>query len=446
MTTILRRCFIAGSLLAALAIAPDQLHAQARGRGGAVGGRGASPVTASRSTSAAQATTVQDRVSEDTEAKYQQMGEQQQQPIPKRDYKMETGELTKTKLFRADPKLLEKKFVATFSLITRDETEPGFRMRGFQGSDIRETDLRLAMGTQRGTGFGNPAPGYPADLLPLIRWDNLHLFQLRSFDNKERDPLSHHNKHLLEKCSAANKPPPPMVEFLTSMDCDRDVIRYSGNLDEPNKYGWVFRVYAATPEEAEQRSAAILQLLDGGLSWPMREFHLTEGRKSLDAARPIFEEVAKQTAVIQAEEDKLAKPSEISPDILSQLKAQKVMVAVELAGLHARVKACDEMLKDPKRLEISTLQSISDMKVKAEIERVGIKEKLDQINAFIGEGDGRQATQDRIAELKKARSPILTRARAAEYSANTCAALFELYAPLPLKDNQITISPVEWTN
>src|SRR2546422_8396245 len=43
-----------------------------------------------------------------------------------------------------------------------------------------------------------------------------------------------------------------------------------------------------------------------------------------------------QGADLRAEEAKLEKPSEISTDILSQLKAQKVMVAVELAGLNAR--------------------------------------------------------------------------------------------------------------
>src|SRR5439155_14574231 len=128
-----------------------------------------------------------------------------------------------------------------------------------------------------------------------------------------------------------------------------------------------------------------------------QQYFLAEGRKRIENARTRYVEVARQGDVLRAEQEKLAKPSEISADILSQLKAQKVMVAVELAGLNARVKACDEMLKDAKRLEVSALQSISDMKVKAEIERVGIKEKLDQINTFINEGDTRQATHGRIA-------------------------------------------------
>jgi hypothetical protein len=455
MTPILRRCFIAGLLFAALAIAPNQLHAQARGGKTAVGGRGAPPATASRSASAAQATAVQDRVSVDLEAKYPQMAEVLQKPIPKRDYKVETGELTKTKLFRADPKLLEKKVVATFSLVIMGKEKPELGGRFPYSGGIRQTDRLFASEQPTGPRFGSDLPGhteyweyYPADLRRLIRWhDDSFLFSSSGSTppSPRSEPLSDQHKHLLDKCDASRRPSPPMIEFLTSADCDRDVAR-SRIPGDQGTIGWMYRVYAATPDEAEQRVAAILQLLDGGLSWPMREYLQGEGRKSLDAARSIFEEVAKQSAVIQAEEDKLAKPSEISPDILIQLKAQKVMVAVELAGLIARVKACDGMLKDPKKLEISTLQSISDMKVKAEIERVGIKEKLDQINAFIGEGDSRQSTQERIAELKKARNPILNRAHAAEGAAWIYVNLFDLYAPLPLKDNQITISPVEWTN
>ena len=150
---------------------------------------------------------------------------------------------------------------------------------------------------------------------------------------------------------------------------------------------------------------------------------------------------------MRVETEKLAKPSEIRPDILSQLKAQKVMVAVELAGLMARVKACDGMLKDPKRLEISTLQSISDMKVKAEIELVGIKEKLDQINAFIGEGErprGSGGAAERSGDSPRA-APS-NRCRSTTAKAEMYGQLVLLYAPLQIEDNQIKIAPIEWTN
>ncbi|HZN36211.1 MAG TPA: hypothetical protein VFB80_20420, partial [Pirellulaceae bacterium] len=124
----------------------------------------------------------------------------------------------------------------------------------------------------------------------------------------------------------------------------------------------------------------------------------------------------------------------------------KVMVAVELAGLMARVKACDGMLKDPKRLEISTLQSISDMKVKAEIEFVGIKEKLDQINAFIGEGNDREAAASRLATAETNKARAQSRLASADNSALSYGELVLIYAPLQIEGNQIIISPIQWTN
>ena len=448
MTTIPCRIAVACSLALALIPAPGVVHAQGSrgGRGGPASDRSAPPAT-SRPSAAAKAAPVQERVAEELEAKYKQMAEALDKPVPKRDFEVATGEPVKVKLFRADPKLIEKKFVATVILLTASERPPsGEGLLNFNFAALLQTDQQLAFGTPTSS-FGTRYR-YPDQLLALIRWDG-RLLNSPGGRIRETDlSLSEHHKLMLEQCAAVNRPSQAMVEFLTSEDCDRDVTRTYGYVKErgTNGTGWTFRIYGNSAEESKARVAALLQLIDGGVSRPMRQYFLTEGHKQLESVRTHFAEVAEQSAAIRVEEDKLVQPSEISSDILSQLKAQKVMVAVELSGLSARVKACDEMLKDPKKLEISTLQSISDMKVKAEIERVGIKEKLDQINTFIAEGDQRQAAQGRIIDLRGVQTNALNRARSVQSRALSYAGLFDLYAPLPLKDNQITISPVEWTN
>src|SRR5262249_10523967 len=159
--------------------------------------------------------------------------------------------------------------------------------------------------------------------------------------------------------------PEPLIKYLTSPDCDRDVQTRSGRFNDP----WIYLVYGPTAEEAEARAKAILRLFDCGLCRPMQQRFLEEGKKNLAIARATSERCAKLANDVDDEQEKIAKPSEVNSEILNQLKAQRVMVAVELAGLNARVKACDSMLNEPKRLEVSTLQSVSDMKVKAEIER-----------------------------------------------------------------------------
>ena len=382
-----------------------------------------------------------EKVSDAVEQLYKQLDEKSLQEVPRREIAVaRSTEKVGTKLFRADPKLLENKFIAAFTLLPA----------GLDPSDeksVEQTQQRIVNDNDMRSSLQPP-------LAELVRWNGRGLFQPYFRTRAESDAFSLQNyfKLLAENCPAADR---PETAFLTSADVDRDVertpttvLRKTGEqvVSMPGLQAWTFIVYAPTAEEAEVRARAILRLLDGGLSRPMQRFLLEQGRGQLAAARQAQADVATATEAVRVETEKLAKPSEISPDILSQLKAQKVMVAVELAGLMARVKACDGMLKDPKRLEISTLQSISDMKVKAEIEFVGIKEKLDQINAFIGEGNDREAAASRLneASIAKARAQSLLSRYNGE--AETFGQLVLLYAPLQIEGNQIKIAPIEWTN
>jgi hypothetical protein len=431
MSRKFRDSFLLSMLIAAIAVAIATTEAQDRvaPRGGDFRTKGV----------------LSEKVSEAVEKKYAEMSAELQQAIPQRTYQVERGPVEKTKLYRAVPKLLENKFVATVAISTKPKEG------GEADRETRQENRQLF--TNNGSALRGRR-GYPEDLLRLIVWDDSSLFEpFGGFRIRgvEKRTLSQQNKLFVEHCLPADRPNERMIEFLTSADCDRDMMRHPGIITDTDKgttdrQGWEFWIYAPTADEAQQRAAGLLQLLDGGMSRPMQRYFFDEGNKALAEAGKHFEEVAKQGAVLREEEAKLAKPSEISADILSQLKAQKVMVAVELAGLNARVKACDERLKETWKLPASALQSIGDMKVKAEIERVGIKEKLDQIVAFIGEGDNRQATTDRVAELTKSRGRAYSTANLYQGQALQMSRLYDLYAPLPLKDDQITISPVEWTN
>jgi hypothetical protein len=246
-------------------------------------------------------------------------------------------------------------------------------------------------------------------------------------------------KRLAEFCPADQRPD-EQLDYLTSKEFDRDV-----RLIIPERGRFEFTLYAPTAEAAQQRAAAIVRLYDCGASRPLQRYLLAEGRKQLAAARAKCDEYDKIREEIQAEQAKLSGPSEVSTDILSQLKAQRVMVAVELAGLSARVKACDQMLNEPRRLEVSTLQSVSDMKVKAEIERIGTQEKLDRINAFIAEGDRREAIQRNVVRLNNRLRTLQQEYSYPRMMAENSAHFIEQYAPRQLEGNAIVISPVEWT-
>ena len=344
--------------------------------------------------------------SPDLVARYEQMAAELKQAVPQREIKINVVPAVQTKLFRADPKLLLNKFVAQFAL-RRDSAS----LRDFGGGDFGFGSTRLAS----------------------------------QFIPKTREALRTQHEYLLDQCPLDARPDQRMIDFLTSEDCDRDV-RNTAMWRGYSEIEMTFRVFAPTAEEAEQRARAIMQLYDCGYTRPVQRLALAEGRHVLEQSRKLAQDLPMLSAAIAAEEAKLAKPSEISHEILTELKAQKVMQTVELAGLNARVKACDAMLGDPKRLEVSTLQSVSDMKVKAEIERVGIKEKLDQINDFIAEGDARNAAQSRLEELSFKHGSLQSTIEGQERRAWSHSALFTHFRPLDLAENRIDIGPVEWVS
>ena len=346
---------------------------------------------------------------------------------PKRNYKVEQGALTKTKLRRVDPKFIANKFVANFRLAKRSHVDLANDPRVEQG----------ALGSTL------------TDLQRLVRLDNYNRFPSSDrggFGDRSGFPdsgpftASAIFKFLADQCPPAQRPS-GLIDYLTSADCDRDS-QLSG-IGTNNDL--TISIFAPTAEEAEARAIAILQLYDCGLSRPLQRQFFAEAQKYVADAREKYGDYAKVSEALHTEEEKLAKPSEISPDILGQLKAQKVMMAVEMAGLNARVKACDAMLNEPKKLEVSALQSVSDMKVKAEIERIGIKEKLDQINAFIAEGDRREATQKTILTLDRKRSIAARDVSSSIRWAESCVALVGYYAPRELVENKVNVTPVEWT-
>lgn len=343
-------------------------------------------------------------------ARYAQINETDLRQPPPRELKVQTGEVQKTKLFRADPKLVENKFIAQLNLAPSQIT-----------FDSSPYDLRQQS-------------GFPKDIAGRIALDNGSMFSRQSRGSQPSLIF----KQLAEYCPADQRPA-GQLPILTAPESDRAFNWSSGNR------GYAFKIYAPTAEEAKERAAAILRLLDGGISRPLQQYFLTQGREHLALARTKCDEYDALSAEIRLEQEKLDLPSEVSADILSQLKAQRVMVAVELAGLNARVKACDQMLSEPKRLEVSTLGSISDMKVKAEIERIGTQEKLGRINAFIADGERREVIRMNILNLTNRRSDVRRLASSETNYAEAHIRLVEYYAPQDIEGGAIVISPLEWT-
>jgi hypothetical protein len=352
--------------------------------------------------------------------------------LPERDLKVKTGEPVKIKFTRPDLKLLENKFVATFAL------RPA-------GVDM---DNRQSFQAHMGRlGYLSSSPFVDRDGSSVRQPKGISFQKIFYPESSEGENLHIHFKWMAERCAPDLRPNDEQVAFLSSPECARTINRFGEAVGTGfgSVRAAVYQIHAPSAEEAEGRARAIIRLYDAGFSRPTQQYLLAELQKALEASRGELSKIAPVDVAIAAEKEKLSKPSEITSDILKELKAQKVMVAVELAGLSARVKACDAMLQDPNKLGAPALQSVGDMKVKAEIERVGIKEKLDAINGFIAEGNVRDEAQAKLTQLEAQRSGLQRRASSATRSVRPYVELLKLFEPFEIADNQITVAPLEWT-
>jgi hypothetical protein len=355
---------------------------------------------------------------------------------PKRDYKVAKGAERAVKLFKTDPRLLENKFVASARLlgmrnISRDP-RPDMSMFHLEGQMVAElTEAGLKGGVPR---FSDPSghslySGRPS----------------RAIIGSVKTPIRAYFSNVVPLCPKEELPSKDVVDFLTSAESDRDIVwtmdQTQGDVD------WILEVYAASEVAAEQRLAAVIQILDRALCRPLQRICLTEGRKSLEAARKGYEDVANQSEALRVEEAKRLASTDISPGMLDQLKSQKMSVAIELAALNARVKACNEKLKElgdkPQGPQFETL---SDIKLRGEIDVATSQERLDQINALIMEANAASALRTKVLQMDSSLGQVREKIRRHERRAESLGRVILLCEPLPLKDNQITVSPVAWTN
>src|SRR5688500_5982513 len=135
-------------------------------------------------------------------ARYEQMAAELDKGVPKREITIKTVPPQQTKLFRADPKLLENRFVAEFAL-----HRAGSILQRISSSKV--ASMLLAS----------------------------------QFVQRTNEPLRTQLKYLLDQCPADSRPDKRMIDFLTSEDCDRDV-RHTGMWRGFSEIELTFRVFA----------------------------------------------------------------------------------------------------------------------------------------------------------------------------------------------------------
>jgi len=334
---------------------------------------------------------------------------------PKREIKFEhLKEPAKQKLPKADPKLFEQKYVATFRLEV-PTTGPRYA-NSIHNNDGETAKLQflgrsfLIFPQAQGDGgslsesFARMSKGLPADV---------------AHSQEERE--------LLTK-------PEGIVEMLT-------ITAAPGTA---RSRSWSFTLLGTTPEQIELRSKALLILLDQGACRPIQLAIFKKREPLCVQLRDQRKAVEKTQRTMNVVEDAMKSYVDFTPDMLPNLRVQQLQLDVDLAGVKARIAACERLLAGA-ALKPERRSQVEDLKVAAEIEFSGFEARRTKSEEFINKV---KTKTDLHSKLFAAQSRLTNDRQVVENTEQQIRnldAAIRAYAPLPLVDNKVVIQPLEWT-
>jgi hypothetical protein len=320
--------------------------------------------------------------------------------VPKRQIEFETsGEDVAMPLFEADPKLLERRFMAEVKLSVPDHSQLTFGPFDQTTSGKRLVMLYLSIPPLRVGDFPAFLSRLPKDMLP--------------------------SDELLNQLAA---------------DAPFILIRRAQSIEQQNVM--TYRILAATPERTKELTHALLALLDHGIIEPIQE-HLKELKEG--AEKELAERRANLPAAqkeLQALEEQLKHAEVLDTQTMNDLKTQRRLLQVDLAGVKARVAACEQLLGA--RLTDSRKEQVENIKIAAEIELAGLAARQKTIDAIIGEGQRvhelRDQRQRAVAKVNSLQQTI----RSAEQTIADYTQTIQTYGPFRLVDDKVVIRPIKW--
>jgi hypothetical protein len=333
------------------------------------------------------------------------------------------------KLFRADPKLLEQRFVARAvihvpSQIIRDS-------RGQRNLRNYVPDELQQLANWGNAGFAFHSSPYPISTIPMPGFFNRLAASI--------DPLPGHTAG---------------IEFLVSGLPDEGYVRVSlpESIEWPEQSWFHLEFLAPTEQAAKERAAAALGLLHAAIVVPLRQ-HLQD-----EAARRqrALAERQQQAAELRAEFARLNEELKASTDIdepqLQQLKTERRLLDVDLAGQRARIRAVEQVLERVKA-QVGNLseaarriEQLEDTKITAEIEVAGLAARQSALDELVKEGNQRSQLKSTIDQKRAELAGINERLPSAEQALEALMSVVKAYATLhELRDGKVMIHPIEWT-
>ncbi|MGA2797100.1 MAG: hypothetical protein ABSE63_05960 [Thermoguttaceae bacterium] len=370
--------------------------------------------------------------------------------IPKREIKFDASEEeVPLPLENVQEGMLDQRYVATFKLVFPKTEKPaeslpgGRTMRARMNTMYEIGSYRYLMDIYNRVSSGDSV---------LLEHFKQFEYLRNSFENRPKqmalfsvvsNDFSGFNARYVAEyrlpkdiVASINWENPPFIEIENNLRSDTN-----GNTKRLE-----VRLLAPTDKQAKQCVEKWLSIYDDGLCYHAQ-------KECLDIRKKFVQMLAENSDKLKKNEMDLSDAkqaveeykefADITPEAIVTLTTQRRMLAVDLAGINARIKACQEMLAKG-NMPDARKDQIETARVAAEIELRGLDAKRAEIDRIIQGAQSRQKFATKIDEF-----PGLIK-RLKNSVDNTQKAIQELdeyqlgYQPLPIEDGKVTIRRIKW--
>jgi hypothetical protein len=297
--------------------------------------------------------------------------------------------------------------------------------------------------------MGGNMPGFVETSVNVSFFDKLSEWQDQLLIGSQQ---SHPTFYPVEKEFFLSKMPPEknqMEKEIAAAFEKKDILFIENNFsnDQTGDPAFVqIRLLSPTAEETKKCVEAWMAFYDWSICYPGQKECLDIRKKRIQMLAEYSDKLKKaesDLSIAQKEADKYKEFEDITPEALVTLKTQRRMLAVDLAGINARIKACQEMAQKGHMPEARRDQ-LETARVAAEIELRGLNAKQAEIDGII---QGAQNLQKIVATNQQFPLTISSLKRVIDAIQYTIKEIedYQLgYQPLPIEDGKIAIRRIKW--
>lgn len=240
--------------------------------------------------------------------------------------------------------------------------------------------------------------------------------------------VAHEPLQVLASRVPPNRLPPQEVlrELTDKAKIHVRIYFYENSGDDPVTAGMRVTLLAATADQAKQLAQGSIQLIDYGFLAPIHQKYspiLEPVEKKLKESQVGLKEAEEKKAAAEKLLEELKDYADITPESLATLRNQQRMIAVDLAGIKARIEACNKLQAG--KVTLARNEQIETVKIVAEIDLIGLSAKRDALEDLIKKGERRVAARREASSAQNSVSSLTRDLRQIEASYKLLKSTFD---------------------